>query len=385
MGAERSRATTWSALLALALSQPSEAQQSRGSRTVRLKTNGDVLIHEFASIQAVRELLNHRVLVTDPLDIGLALGDFLSGNVHALGRRGRGPGEYESLGGVWALAGDSSLVPDLRSRRWLVLAGTTFVDVVGANAIALTAANGQVNGTDSLGGIISVQRRSRAPGAYLTSRADSLVVIRVSLRNMAVDTVAALREPRTRVNAVQDSISKVKTVRQYIHPLAAGEEAFLFPDGWLAVARVEPYRVDWRRPAGSWIRGPTLPNDHRSLDRRERTAFMERYSNELARPLRAPTELPDWPAELPPFARGGLSSTPEGWLLLRMEPSSSEQFTRYHVVDREGNLVETLVLGSDEKIVGSGNEALYVAQIRPDGLVRLIRHTWVAERSSPRH
>ena len=81
--------------------------------------------------------------------------------------------------------------------------------------------------------------------------------------------------------------------RVYRVPLAGGEEPILFPDGWVAIARIDPYRVDWRSPDGQWTHGAPLPFTTVRLDAREREAF--------ARSHRWARGLPTWPETAPAF------------------------------------------------------------------------------------
>jgi hypothetical protein len=99
----------------------------------------------------------------------------------------------------------------------------------------------------------------------------------------------------------------------------AGEKFLLFRDGWLAVARVEPYRVDWRSLDGKWTLGSPLPVPAIGYDSREKRAEMERRAKDYGTPVASPDAVDDWPATLPPFRpTGPLVESIDGRLSFRV-------------------------------------------------------------------
>lgn len=92
------------------------------------------------------------------------------------------------------------------------------------------------------------------------------------------------------------------------------EQSLLFPDGWIAVTRIEPYRVEWRSPGGGFVRGPPLPWEAPRSDAREKQAYLER----LRRRAGPDAKLPDvpWADRLAPIRQNALLATPEGNLLI---------------------------------------------------------------------
>jgi hypothetical protein len=157
-------------------------------------------------------------------------------------------------------------------------------------------------------------------------------------------------------------------------PLNAQEHAELFPDGWLAAARLEPYRVDWRSPDGQWIRGAPLPFRAVPMTDREKRAYAERNS--------WATDATDWPEVLPPFDRTPppLLTAPDGLLLIHRLPTADQRDTRYDVVDRHGVLLGQLVMAPNQRLLGFGARSVYVITIDDDGIQRLSRHAWTFAR-----
>jgi len=153
-------------------------------------------------------------------------------------------------------------------------------------------------------------------------------------------------------------------------PLDVAEEGLLFRDGWMGVARIQPYRVDWRTPEGEWIRGRPLPFHAIPFTERERRAY--------ARGRRGVASAPVWPRDIPPFDKGpgALLPTPEGLLAVRRVPSADAPETRVDLVDRTGTLRRVIVLGVRERILGFGARSVYVVRVDADDLEYVRRHPW---------
>lgn len=337
------------------------------------------LAEEFAGITSVRELGDGRVIIADPADRGLVVADFRTGSVEPIGRKGKGPGEYAAARRVIALSGDSSLVMDGGNRRWLVLHGAAIVATAAADDPSVAATRGSAAGADTRGNLfLTVRSRPTPLGSGRTGSGDSAAAVLVSRRTGAADTVARLRLPATRFTATSSADGRTKSIQRYSHPLAVGEEAVLFSDGWLAVARLDPYRVDWRAPGGSWTRGAPLPIVPVKLNRREKETLMERTAAENDQPVASPDVLMDWPEVIPPFASNSLVGSSDGRLLIRHEKSADHPETTYDVVNRAGVLERQLRMPGNLQIVGFGATSVYVTARDDDGIQRLQRHAWPA-------
>jgi hypothetical protein len=149
--------------------------------------------------------------------------------------------------------------------------------------------------------------------------------------------------------------------------LSSYEKAFLALDGWIAVLRIEPYRVDWRRPDGMWVRGSPLPHPQDPLDRadRERLGQNPRYAGI------------DWPDEWPAAAAGfELLPSPDGLVLVRRPRPTREEAIRYDVVDRNGGLAVQLRLPINQRILGFGRGTVYSVARDEFDLEYVRRHRW---------
>ena len=334
---------------------------------ITLKQPDAKLPAEFTKIVSVRELSDGRILVSDQKEQRLVVADLRSGKVEPVGRLGGGPGEFRNAGRLIPLAGDSTLMVDWIARRWLVLDGARIAATVPPEAPAITATNAFLLSADRSGHVLA-DVYARPVAGQRFNPADSMRVIRVERTTGRVDTVGRIRSRYERGRAFgRGEVS--------VPPLAIGEQALLFLDGWMAIARLEPYQVDWRSPDGRTIRGTPLPFTVTKVNEREKRAYLAREEKAWGRaPQYAPN--PVWPENLSPFERDALLAAPDGTVLVRRLPSASVSDTRYDVVDRRGALVRQISLPENRWIVGFGRRAAYLVVTDDDGIQRIERHPW---------
>ena len=334
---------------------------------IPLKPANATLAEEFSRIRSVRELADGRVLIGDERERRLVVADLRSGKVDAIARIGSGPGEYRSVGQLFVLTGDSTLMPDWGSQRWLVLDGAAVAVTMPPESPAIRATNVSVTGADVRGHVLGVVFRRPVPNRPFDPT-DSMLIVLVKRTTGRADTVGRIRSAYERGRAFG-------TGEVYAPPLAVGEQALLFLDGWMAIARLEPYQVDWRSPDGRTIRGTPLPFTVTKVNEREKRAYLAREEKAWGRaPQYAPN--PVWPENLPPFERDALLAAPDGTVLVRRLPSASVSDTRYDVVDRRGALVRQISLPENRWIVGFGRRAAYLAVTDDDRIQRIERHPW---------
>ncbi|HLA89562.1 MAG TPA: hypothetical protein VJL28_03900 [Gemmatimonadaceae bacterium] len=355
-------------------------------RQITLKPADAKLAEEFTSLTSVRELSDGRVLISDGRENRIVVADLSTGQVIQVGRKGGGPGEYQYVTAIRAIAGDSSLMADMLSRRVLLLDGARIVVASPPDNPVMTVTRGLITGADRNGFVLSIAQAEIRSGESSTGAADSTTIIRVARATSRVDSVARLRAAPTRRLVVRDNSGTVTRSAAMRPPLAAGEEAVLFTDGWLGIARLEPYRVDWRAPDGRIVRGAPLPVPVEKLDEREKKAYRDRNSgggtSSMPADLRqlADAVADEWPATIPPFQPGFLIAASDGRLLIRRTLTADRTTMCYDVVDRAGKLLGQIVLAKGERIVGFGARSVYVVWKDEDDIERLRRHPWPAER-----
>lgn len=163
----------------------------------------------------------------------------------------------------------------------------------------------------------------------------------------------------------------------------------LFPDGWIAVAHVGPYRVDWRLPHGEWVRGTPIRGEIPPLTEGERCAALQGWDYRGIAPCDGDyVSHFAWPEHPPPFlgpdhmrrmsARGtpALFAAPDGTLVIRRTPLARSMNSRYDVIDRRGRRIGRIVMGRREAIVGFGDRTVYTIATDDMDLQWLRRHEW---------
>lgn len=355
---------------------------------LELKPATGASVFSFPSIRSVRELSDGRVLVASVSDPILAIVDLASGAVRQIGREGRGPGEYRDADRIHALGGDSSMVEDRRSRRWLYLDGDRFIATITTWRVGWQSP--EIAGIDRSGRLLELRatrygQSTEAPVMLVRVNAESLAVL-VHQRaadvftevTAQVDTLAVIRGPwgGLRVGrGVDPAVGEM--LYELRNPLSVGDQAVLFRDGWIAVAYVEPYRVAWYAPDDQRARLVAIAHDRIRLDDREKQFAARAYAAARVRDGFKPEDFPNWPQYLPPFHQDALVAAPDGHLLVERTRSADRPNERfYDVVGRTGNVTRQLRMRANERIVGAGLHSVYVAVTDRDGLQQLRRHPW---------
>jgi hypothetical protein len=342
---------------------------------------------QFTAITSVRELSDGRVLVADRGENRIALVDLAMNRSSTVGRTGDGPAEYRTVGWLFPLRGDSTLLTDAGARRWLILDGARIVETIPFDRGLTQSLGAALSGTDRLGhvlGLVGIAHSAAAPARR--ENADSLGVILASRSGLKRDTIARIRG---RGSAGLCLTARGRPARRFVstcNPIATEDLTLLFPDGWVAVVTAEPYRVTWRDPNGRWTQGVPLAYERVALDDREKCALLGR-SGGIGIGTTCNSSGYAWPATIPPFLSlpaARLSApfsptalaTPEGNLLIRTTPTLRNEGTNYDVIDRRGILLSRLVLPANQALVGFGMHSVYIVETTELGLLRLQRHPW---------
>ena len=322
---------------------------------IKLRAPNGHLPQEFIAITGVRELSDGRLLVSDPRDKRIVIADFTAGTILMIGRVGAGPGEYPAAYPPWALAADSSILLDGDHRRWTLFKGDRIVAQLPPDDPAVRAP-GLVRGVDTVGHVVSALSSRRR-----TAITDSTALQLLTRATGRVDTIGWLRP------AVPEREGAP------VSTFLVWEAAAVAVDGWIAVVRMEPYRVDWRTPDGHWILGRPLPDPPVTFDARERLAYVRFHGGgDYAR-----RRLTGAPSLVPPFSNESeLRPTYDGKVLVERTPTAEFPNKRYDVVNRRGELVGQIVMPSGERIVGFGAKSVYVVVRDADDVERIRRHPW---------
>jgi hypothetical protein len=342
---------------------------------LKLKPADAQLAEEFTMIGSVRELADGRVLVTDLRDNRLLVADLKAGTTRLVGRIGSGPGEYRRTGRLNLLGGDSTLMQDGGNRRWIVLHGDSIVITMPPESPAIRASL-NVASSDRHGRVQTAAFVRPAPNQPPVD-GESAFVLLVQRSTGEVDTIARLapmwREVEREGTAAGSS--RIGSIRS--RALDGAEQALLMSDGWTAIIRLNPYRVDWRGPAGLMVRGAPLPVPLLPVDDKVKQAYVHRFPPRAGRGPVEVSQIRDWAAYVAPVLTfGSLLELPDGKALIHRQNVGANEPTRYDIVDRRGNLTAQLSMASGERVVGFGQRALYVAIKDSDDIERIRRHPW---------
>jgi hypothetical protein len=323
------------------------------------------------------------VILTDPRDRKFIVADLNSGKIENVGRQGNGPGEWASAVQIMPLSGDSSIQTSF-DRRWLLLDGPKIVATMPPDSPVILATRGFTRGADGLGNVTTTAAPPSKPGETRRTERDSVALVRVSRASGRADTVAMLRDaPMVQTLRMNDS-GKVISSSASRPAFSVGEEAALFTDGWIAIARLEPYRVDWRAPDGRIVRGAPLPVPVVKLDEREKKAYLDRNAKNIADMQKARPDLralmertyTEFPATIPPFRPFPLVAGGDGRLFIQRTVTADHPETRSDVVNRRGILEGQIALAKNERIVTVSAKSVYVVWKDDDDIERLRRHPW---------
>lgn len=356
-----------------------------GAQTPQLRLKPASATHpeEFSGIERIRELADGRVIALDSAEPKLYLVDFRAGTAAQLGRVGDGPEEYRWPNGLFALGGDSTLVSDARTRRLILLHQGRPVSTTPASAPVMTSSDGFILGAG--GGYIMRGFTPTGLGRAV-DQGDSLIVARFSRQTGRGDTLARMRSgfgglpgSATRSTPMAEAAAGPVARRQYMAAPVIGDQAFGFPDGWVAVARMEPYRVDWITPTGEVRRGPPINAPLAPLNDKEKRFYLARAAARDGQPAGEPADIKDWRPAIPPFwgfFNAALYPAPQGHLVIARAPTVALPTPTYDWVDRSGAFRGQLVLAANESVVGFGAQSIYVVARQTDGTEQLRRHPW---------
>jgi len=353
---------------------------------IELSPADAVLAAKFTGVSSVRELSTGRILVTDERENSIVLADFRMENTALIGRRGRGPEEYGHVGRLWPLAGDSSLMYDRFQGRWLLFSGARIIGTISASDDAVRATRSErILGADTAHVIATVFPRSRA-----LPTTDSADIVRVRRSDGHSETISRAMPfndgmpLKFSVAGAAGAAAAEKTT--YVMSLIVNDQVAHFTDGWTAIARHNPYRVDWCPPEGKCIPGPVLESPRPMTDT-EKRAHLAVAEEMMGWPHTKSVDETDdsWPKLVPPFVEpmkvvdaSPVYPLPDGRLLVERFPTGVPQWT-YDVVDRRGVIVGRLTLPRGERIVAIGKSSIYTVVRDEFELEELRRHPWLTK------
>lgn len=330
----------------------------------------------FTRITSLRELADGRMIVTDFVERRIMVGRFDGSPAAPVGRRGPGPREWSSARPIRALRGDTSLLVDAVARRWIRFVDTLVVGQISPDALVRRSI-GSADDADTLGNVYARQPLGDDPR-------DSILVLRAAIGDGKVDTLAIIRSQTSLgPRGTDEEGNRLPVARP---AFATGEEFVAFADGWVAIARLDPLRVDWIAPDGRRIDGtpvgePPLPVTEAEKERvRAENAsvieFFGRATGAIREVMLAPYTV--FPDELPPFEPSALIAGGDGLAYLRRLEPAGMRGARYDVFDRAGRRVGIMRLDTHSELGLVSSRFRYVIRTDADSL------QWVDRYAIPR-
>jgi hypothetical protein len=319
---------------------------------LELPAAGDTISTSYSDVTEAAWLGGNRWAVLAPSDNAAGIADFGTRSIAPLGSRSKALRNPSDL----FVAGDTLYVGDWGLRRLTLWAA-------GGRLVRSIAAASAVRGSlpharDRRGNFYLALYPQ--PGPDGSGNRDSAAVVRVDTTFTRMDTIARLAP--LDIAEVQGDAG-----RRFERRVFSGTDQWgVLPDGSLWLGRVYNNRVDWRDPQGKWTHGQLLPDRVLEVTRYDRELFLRKFPPELRRTAQ---DLP-FAAIKPPFEAGVTAANGDVWLEKSRAPADSSR--RYHVVDRQGKLVEEVRIAGSGRILAVAARSVFVSVPHREGF-RLIR------------
>ncbi len=321
----------------------------------------------FGHLRGARELSDGRVLVSDERERAILVVSADGTTRRSLGRRGDGPGEYRNPGDAFAMGGDSTVFVDADDGRWYLLDGTSFVGLPApwraVQPIARNATRGIGRRGDALilNGAATTKTGGRTSPVGWVGDADTLFAIVVRASG-AHDTLTGLSGHPSGSVMVHARLNGTFGMRKIRNPLISYDQAVMFVDGSVAVARSNPYRVSYIRVDGTRSEGPIVEAKGREVSSEVRARAAAGYlRNDDGTSVFGPKDFPRWPQTVPAFTSSALCAGYDGRLYVsrtRIHPTD-ELFI--DVFDASGVRLRSLRLPMGARLLGASTRHLLIA------------------------
>jgi len=359
--------TTVSAVLVGAAAVPSGFAQAPATAT-----RVAVIAEDLTRVNSVRELSDGRVLLVDRGTLYVVTPG--ARPKQPIGRSGQGPGEYETLRWLQPLGVDSTLAFETAYGRIQLLVKDSFSKIPELLRDRRAPDLNLFAGMDKAGNILKLQGVGKATGGGLydiyPNYARELGAIRIDARGQ-VDTVARLKGLSTGHRKVKALVDEGRMNFEVINPLATHEQAALFTDGRISLARHEPYRVDWIFPNGSRVAGAPLEPDSpvTSAIRKEMVDNFVRRKD--GSPAFQESDFPPFPKTVPAFKSSALHAGADGRLYITRTQIDRDGIVLVDAVSQDGKRTQ-FQLPARSQLVGTGTRGLYVAIKDDDDVQTLV-------------
>ncbi len=375
-------------LLPLVVALPLAAQQ----RSINLTGRPAAALEEgITSVIGLQEVAPGKVVLSDLQEQRLLFADLGAGTLRDVATRGGGPGEWQTAMTVTPGPGGTAYVADPSLRKFHVIDATGKI----VRTVPFPEGDGNTPGRIS----ITIPRGTDAQGRiYLTGspftpgsqeQPDSIPILRWDPRASRTDTVAMIKN-ETRVTQSGGSGNMRVMARVGGGPYSPTSIWAPLPDGRVAMAHPNPYRVDILEGRGRVRSGTAVPYTPIRIGKAERDQFREAQANAPRMTMRVgpggatsmstggsgptPPAIADdeFPATMPPFSGTQLQVAPNGEIwVLRTRPASDRTPT-YDIWSPNGQLVGRATLKPNSQVVGFGQGSVYVTRQDPEDDLRYL-------------
>lgn len=219
--------------------------------------------------------------------------------------------------------------------------------------------------------------------------ADSTALLRWDRKTGKRDTIAWLRVPRSNVQ-IGGGRNNVTVRVGGGAPFRGADQLAVGPDGRVAIAHVDPYRIEYINESGQHTLGPVISYDRVKVSEGHKKEWREGRRNAMAMaitddngrrsarmvPMNKVEDPEDWGDEyMPPFLANdnALRFSQDGHLWVR-RTGPAGMIPAFDVFDRSGRLVLKVQLPRRSNLIGFGNGTVYVNRLDEDDLQYLQRY-----------
>jgi len=244
-------------------------------------------LYDLGQVGGAVRLSDGRIVVANGATQEVRFYDADGTHVMSKGRQGSGPGEYQSLAGLFRPVGDSSLVYDAVNRRLTLLrpdgevvrsfylGGETGLQMPTEGRVALALPTGRFGDGSILGMVLAIQLNSERTGAF-----------RDSVEFLLYDALGAAR----------DTVSRLPGVEMEMMTLNVGTQSFPQPTGvplgkntvttaggqWFYACSNDSYEIDVRSAEGALVRRIRVGMAPVSITEADKTAHRKEQLEALA-------------------------------------------------------------------------------------------------------
>jgi len=336
----------------------------RSAQSQGVLTQDHRLTAHLGLLSNVVELKDGRVAFADTknklfltADLARSTLDTLGDRVDSAGRATE-PNQYKFPGWVAHLAGDTVALVDFSATRTTLWseAGRP----LGVLKLAPVGGNTPVLVYDTVGYGYKVDYHAVLGGGEpgRTVRPDSIPILRIALRNGAVDTVAHLASPE------YGDATFGEEVQQAAKVFAPNDFFGVLPDGTIWLARGHENRVDWRSPKGQWTIGQSHAYTKTPVTKADKDrvlAQVREHGKQFGMPQGLKVDYP-FAEHKPPFDLA--AGRPNGEVWLQRPRTEEGSALIYDVFDRKGVWRREMPFPKDAALAGFGPSGAVYASIK---------------------